>query len=114
MKSAFASKNYGRVEYLGYMHDVVTIFDIQDIKEDDIKKYLSSKYMNQKITFNKLIDDIIDNTPYLEKDVRFTVKRMVKEGVAVVTPVTSKTIRGLSGDDIINFIGAEQIELELV
>ena len=39
----------------------------------------------------------------MEKDIRAAIKEMKKEGLVSTTPVTSKTDRGLKGDDIVTF-----------
>ena len=39
----------------------------------------------------------------MEIDIRAAIKEMKKEGLVSTTPVTSKTDRGLKGDDIVTF-----------
>ena len=103
MKSVFASWNYGRVEYLGKKGDELTLFDLQEFKIGDIKSALISKYAGKEMSFIEIVEDIIDETLFIEKDIRAAIKEMKKEGTVTITPVTSKTDRGLQGDDMVAF-----------
>ena len=103
MKSVFASWNNGRVEYLGRKSDVITLFDLQEYKIEDIKTTLISKYAGIQISFMDIVEDIIDDTLFIEKDIRKAIKEMKKEGIVKITPVTSKTDKALKGDDKIFF-----------
>ena len=103
MKSAFASQNYGRVEYLGYKQNVLTLYDLKEFRVGELEKYLIKQYSGRKMTFNAIVDEIIDETFYLEKDIRDTLKSMRSEGKIKTTKVSSKTDKGLRGDDEIIF-----------
>ena len=103
MKSAFASQNYGRVEYLGYKQNELTLFDLKEFREGELEKRLTKQYSGRQMTFNSIVDEIIDETFYLEKDIRAALKSMRSEGKIKTTPVTSKTDKGLGGNDIILF-----------
>ena len=103
MKSVFATWNNGRVEYLGRKGDNLTLFDLQEFKVEDIKNVLFSKYSGKQMAFLEIVDDIIDETLFIEKDIRKAIKEMKKEGYVSVVPVTSKTEKGLSGDDRVSF-----------
>ncbi len=103
MKSVFASSNFGRVEYLGKNGDVLTLFDMTEMKVGDIKNILIKKYSGRETTFDEIVDGIIDETLYLEKDIRTAIKSLKKDGIVQTMPVTSKTDRGLNGQDIIVF-----------
>lgn len=103
MKSAFAAVNYGRVEYLGYRENEMTIFDIQAVKEGDIAEYLKKRYAGKTKTFNEIVEEIIDETFFLEKDIRSSLQGMRKAGLIKVNPVSSKTQRGLGNQDQIAF-----------
>ena len=104
MKSAFASKNLGRVEYLGKKGDILTLFDMTEMKITDIRAFLKGKYTGQEKSFDDIIDEIIDDTPYLEKDVRAAIKAMEKDSEVEVTRITSKpTGKGLQHEDRIKF-----------
>lgn len=104
MKSVFASLNYGRVEYLGRKGDELTLFDLQEFKIGDIKSTLTSKYAGKQMSFTEIVEDIIDDTLFIEKDIRTAIKEMRDEGAVKTMRVTSKTDRGLAGDDIVSFI----------
>lgn len=103
MKSVFANWNHGRVEYLGRKGDELTLFDMREFKIGDIKSVLTSKYSGKETTFVDIVESVIDETLFLEKDIRAAIKEMKKEGLVNTTPVTSKTDRGLKGDDIVTF-----------
>lgn len=103
MKTAFAARNLGRVEYLGRKGDELTLFDLQEFKIGDIKSALISKYAGKEMSFIDVVEDIIDETLFIEKDIRAAIKEMKKEGTVTIVPVTSKTDRGLQGDDRVSF-----------
>ena len=103
MKSVFATWNYGRVGYLGRKGDELTLFDLHEFKIGEIKSVLTAKYAGKEMSFIDLFEDIIDETLFLEKDIRAAIKEMKNEGLVSVTPVTSKTDRGLKGDDMVSF-----------
>jgi len=103
MKSCFASLNNGKVEYLGNRNDTVTLFDLYDFKTQEVKDYLLSRFEGTKISFTEIVEAIIDDTFFLEKDIRSALKCLLSEGHIQKILVSSKTDRGLSGDDIINF-----------
>ena len=103
MKSVFASWNYGRVEYLGRKGDALTLFDLQEFKIGDIKTTLISKYAGKQMSFTEIIEDLIEDTLFIEKDIRTAIKEMKKEGTVKIMSVTSKTDRGLAGDDMVSF-----------
>lgn len=112
MKSVFASWNYGRVEYLGRKGNALTLFDLQEYKIEDIKTTLISKYAGKQMSFMEIVEDIIEDTLFIEKDIRAAIKEMKKEGTVKTTPITSKTNRGLTGDDMISFIQKQTIKEE--
>ena len=103
MKSAFASQNYGRVEYLGYKQNLLTLYDLKEFRDGELERYLIKQYAGRQLTFTHLVEEIIDETFYLEKDIRNTLKAMRKEGKIKTVKVTSQTERGLGGDDVIIF-----------
>lgn len=103
MKSVFAKRNLGRVEYLGKKSDELTLFDLQEFKIGDIKSTLISKYSGREMSFTEIVEDIIDETLFIEKDIRTAIKEMKKEGSVSISPVTSKTGNGLQGDDMVSF-----------
>ena len=70
----------------------------------ELKNHLVSKYANKIITFDQLIEQTIMDSPCLEKHHRQAIKELSIEGKVVVEPVSSKTKRGLKGNDIIKFL----------
>ncbi len=77
--------------------------NMREFKIGDIKSVLTSKYSGKETTFVDIVESVIDETLFLEKDIRAAIKEMKKEGLVSTTPVTSKTDRGLKGDDIVTF-----------
>ncbi|OQB23828.1 MAG: hypothetical protein BWY11_01558 [Firmicutes bacterium ADurb.Bin182] len=106
MKSCFASLNNGKVEYLGNRSDRITLFDLDEFKIDDAKDYLMKRFSGQNLTFAGVNELIIEDTMYPEKDIRKALQSLKAEGKIQTFPVTSKTARGLSGDDVIVFAEA--------
>lgn len=105
MKSCFASINNGRVEYLGRRNNNYSLFDMDFFKQNEISNLLKNLYTGSNITFQMILEDIIEDTAVLEKDLRATLKAMEANGEISVDRVTSKTFRGLGGNDIICFHG---------
>ena len=105
MKSCFASINNGRVEYLGKLNDSYSLFDMDYFKQSEISDLLKNKYTGKNITFQMILENIIEDTAILEKDLRATLKTMETAGEISVERVTSKTSRGLRGNDKIYFHG---------
>lgn len=105
MKSCFASINNGRVEYLGRRNNNYSLFDMDFFKQNEISNLLKNLYTGSNITFQMILEDIIEDTAVLEKDLRATLKTMEANGEISVDRVTSKTFRGLCGNDIICFHG---------
>lgn len=66
MKSSFAKFNYGRVKYLGVRGSQLSLFEIGDIKDREIEDFLVGKYQNTSKTYREVIEENIDETPYLE------------------------------------------------
>lgn len=105
MKSCFAAINNGRVEYLGKLKDNYSLFDMDFFKQNEISNLLKNKYIGVKISFLNILEDIIEDTAVLEKDLRATLKAMEDQGEITVERITSKTPRGLGGYDNICFGG---------
>jgi len=103
MKSCFASLNNGKVEYLGNRSDRLTLFDLDDFKINDFKDYLLKRFAGQSLTFTGVKERVIEDTMYLEKEIRKALLELKAENKIRTKPVTSKTERGLSGEDVIIF-----------
>ncbi|NLW25907.1 three-Cys-motif partner protein TcmP [Acetivibrio saccincola] len=103
MKAAFAKFNYGKVEYMGPKHGQMSLFEQQNIKYYEIKQYLLGKYHNTSIRFCDIIEENIDEVPYLESDIRNALKELREESNIEVKPISSKTRKGIQDKDLIIF-----------
>jgi three-Cys-motif partner protein len=70
--------------------------------EEGLKDFLIREYSGATIAFDRLREETWE-MPYIEKHYRSVIKQMKQDGLVEIHPVTSKTERGLSGDDWINF-----------
>ena len=75
---------------------------IEELKEEPQEPVVTAEPLKAPEVVNKA-EEIIDETFYLEKDIRNTLKAMRKEGKIKTVKVTSQTERGLGGDDVIIF-----------
>ena len=76
------------------------------IEEDPIpalKDQLLSKYGGRRVSFEDICNECCDDNDLPDRKYRDALKGLREEGMVVVTPVTSKTNRGLGGDDLITF-----------
>lgn len=103
MKSCFAEINEGEVTYLGKSKDQLSIMNVNKVKTEDIKIYLLDNYKNKEITFDEIISENIDSTPYLEKDFRKALKELRDEGKVKVEHNSSKRSNAIKDDDEIIF-----------
>jgi len=105
MKSAFAKHNSGRLEYSGNKGKDLSFFDLPEYKEDLITNFFRNpSWKNKSLSFDEIIAIIIDDTPFIEKDIRTALKTMIKNGEIIRIPVTSKPNgTGLSKADTIEF-----------
>ena len=69
---------------------------------DDLSDELVRQFRGHAVTFDE-IREVTWNLPYLEKHYRTVIKQLATNGLASWTPVTSKTARGLSGKDLVQF-----------
>ncbi len=106
MKSSFAKYNSGRLEYPGERVQKNSFFDLPEYKISVIIEYFRKDcWKNKKLSFNKIIELIIDKTPFLEKDIRTALKKMINDKEITRIPVTSKKNgTGLQENDIISFV----------
>jgi hypothetical protein len=103
MKSCFAEINEGEVTYLGKSKDQLSIMNVNKVKTEGIKIYLLDNYKNKEITFNDIISENIDSTPYLEKDFRKVLKELRDEGKVKVEHISSKRSDAIKEKDLIIF-----------
>lgn len=110
MKSAFAKFNYGKVEFSGPNHEFLSLFDHKDFKASEIKTFLLSKYRGNSKSYEALLTENIDETPYLESEIRGALKAMEGNDIKITripkeTP-TGKPRKSIEGQDIIDFKGS--------
>ena len=108
IKGSFAKFNFGRVEYRGKNQNQMTIFDYDNIKISEIQKYLLSTYNGASKKFLNIIEEQIDETPYLVKNMRQAIKELEEDGkVSIDRKVkftkSGKPATGLSKKDTIQF-----------
>lgn len=84
MKSSFAKYSHGRPEWLGIYGNQMKLTEMGTAKLDGIKKCLINKYNKKKITFQQIIEENIDTTPYLESEIRNAIKKLEEGGFAYV------------------------------
>ena len=108
MKSCFAKFNFGRVEYKGKAQYQQTLFEQKEIKTDQLKKELLNIYKNKEKLYLEIIEELIDETPYLESEISNAIKKLEKkEKIKIkrfpeVTP-TGKKRKSILTTDVISF-----------
>lgn len=102
MKNSFACVNNGRVEYLGKKQDNLSLFDLTTYKTAELVSNSLKAYHGRRITFLQLWEAIVEDIPYIEKDLSEAIHFLEDSGKLAVQRVTSK--RGsYRGEDIITF-----------
>ncbi|KGA94496.1 hypothetical protein LptCag_1926 [Leptospirillum ferriphilum] len=71
-------------------------------QEEDLQNFLTQRYHGKKIPFDTLREETWD-LPFIEKQYRSAIKKMRNENLLAINPVTSKTDRGLKGQDLVLF-----------
>lgn len=102
MKSAFASINNGRVQYLGKNNNVITLFDLSSFKATDIYTSFLKKHKDESIKFKDFWTEIVEDTAYTIKDLSEAIKELEKDSKISVTRVSSK--RGSYRDSDIIYV----------
>jgi len=105
MKSCVAKTNDGMLSYLGKLKDQTTLFDTANYKEADLRALLLEQFSQRSLTFNEVVAQLIDSTPYLEKDIRRVIKQLKKEGLVRKTAVSSSRESAINNYDKLTFIG---------
>jgi spore photoproduct lyase len=81
------------------------LFDINNVGE--LKKYLLEKFKEEAITYDDIQEMVChpwySEPPYIDKHFRQALKELEKEGKVKINRITSKTIKGLSGNDRVIF-----------
>jgi len=72
-------------------------------REEELREALLRAYSARQVEFDQLREETWD-LPFLERHYRSVVKRMKKEGLVEITPVSSKTDRGLQKKDRVLFL----------
>jgi three-Cys-motif partner protein len=104
MKSCFAEVNYGKVEYLGKLKDQLTIMDALGLRLDNVKNLMSESFKGQTLTYDDLLEKLIDSTPFLKKEINEGLRSLREDGRIVKGRVTSKQDRAFIGKDTITFV----------
>lgn len=102
MKNSFASVNNGRIEYLGKRQNEMSLFDLSSYKTMDLAATALSSFVNKTMTFESVWEAIVEDVPYLEKDLSEAIQQLEDEGKLVVERVSSKRAR-YKGQDLIKF-----------
>lgn len=100
MKNSFAGVNNGRLEYLGKYQNALTLFDLDNYKNEDIARNVLKKYTGKTIQFINLLEEIIEDIPFLEKDLSDAISMLEKEKKVNVRRVSSKRGRYRDKDQI--------------
>ena len=100
MKNSFAGINNGRMEYLGRYQNELTFFDMETYKTADIANHVLTPYAGQKITFISLLEQVIENVPFLEKDLSEAIAMLENAKKLTVKRVSSKRGRYKGQDEI--------------
>jgi len=109
MKSSFAKFNYGRVEYLGSRANQLRLSEIGNTKIQEVNEFLTSKYPKCHKKYIKIIEENIDETDYLESDIRNALKELEKtnkiyiERFPKLTEKKQELRRSIEENDIIYF-----------
>jgi len=90
----------------------MSLFDVQDIGQ--LKKHLLKKFQGETLSYDDIQQKVChpwySEPPYIDKHHRQALKELEKDGKVKVQRVTSKTERGLSGEDRILFSGGARSE----
>jgi len=102
MKSCIAEYCRGRLEYLGSSGNQMTFNDVPELRINEIEKYILDKYHEAKKEYIQLIRENIDNTSFLESEIKKALKSLEKGNKIYIKRVESKKT-GLKGRDVIFF-----------
>jgi len=109
MKSSFAKFNFGRVEYIGSDSAQLTLSEIAEIRIPKIEEFLRTRYSKKSIGYTEIIEDIIDETPYLESEIAQALKNLEQsaqiylERFPKTTEKRAQLRRSIQAGDIIYF-----------
>jgi len=78
------------------------LFSVDEENVRALQKELPNRFAGRTLSFDQILEESWD-LPYLEKHYRAALKELRSQGIITVTPVTSKTSRGLQGKDHVCF-----------
>ena len=85
----------------------IPLFNLDSDIISQSKDYLLKKFTKQSLSFDKIMEDVCspwqEEPPFIEKNYREALKALEEEKKIMIIRVSSKTARGLSGDDNIKF-----------
>jgi three-Cys-motif partner protein len=84
MKSSFAKYSLGKVEWLGEDSTQTSLADIIGVKMNEIKTLLIKKYNKKKVSYQQVIVDNIDSTPYLESQLKNAIRELEEQGTVYI------------------------------
>jgi len=76
-----------------------------DTSDEELRASLLREYSGKEIGFDILREETWQ-WPFIEKHYRAVIKQLKAEGLVTITPITSKTDRGLKQKDRICFLGS--------
>lgn len=92
------------------------LFDIHDIEQ--LKKYLLERFEGETITYDEIQEKVCipwnSEPPYIDKHYRQALKELEEERKVRIERITSRTERGLSGDDKITFPRSNPVQDSLL
>lgn len=103
MKSSFTAINNGKVEYLGRRANNYTLFDMESYKLSEASSFLFNKYKGKTKSFNNILEEIVEDTAYTDKELRKTLKDSEDKNQISINRITSKRT-GISQLDEISFL----------
>jgi spore photoproduct lyase len=106
----FKQSAEGNFAYLGPEEVIartqMRLFDVHSIQ--DLKKYLLERFKGKSLGYEEIQEQVCTpwhtEPPYIDPHYRKALKELEKEGKVKVNRITSKTKRGLGGEDIITFL----------
>ncbi len=115
----FKQSAQGNFAYLGpediAARSQMRLFDVNSI--EDLKKYLLERFKGETITYDKIQEEVClpwySEPPYIDQHYRQALKELEKERKIRVDRITSKTPRGLSGEDRIAFPQSNPVSIPL-
>lgn len=90
----------GMFDFSGEKHGV--LFSSSP-REEELREALLREYAGKQVEFDQLREETWD-LPFIEKHYRSVVKQLKEEGLVQITPVSSKTDRGLKKRDRVRFL----------